>query len=399
MAIRVQLEQFEGPLGLLLHLIRKNEMDIYDIEITKITQQYLDYIHVMKELDLEGAGEFVSLAAWLINIKSKMLLPQYNAEDGEVTTEDPRKELVSRLLEYQQFQESTKWFKDRHVLGRDTWKRGFRELWSDGETAIILDDGGLYSMIALYRKALKKAARGVHVVMEKMQSLSARIMELKDVLIPGRPLVFLDLVPTMERTKTKLIVTFMAILELSRLGFTKIYQNEDCGPIHIDTKRLIENDVVSQVQELEVQQSTATNFAHTTVLVNDFEDDVASHWNDEPVDEAVTATQLELAATDTEIEDLEKQIADQVGFDLPAVTAQEAEMLGELSERIGAIPEINQPDEQPVVVLSPEELAAVEELSRMEIEGIPENDDPLRTAEEFEQTKKTPDKPDGEASV
>jgi len=374
-SIRVHLEQFEGPLGLLLHLIRKNEMDIYDIEIHKITQQYLDYIQVMKELDLEVAGEFVALASMLINIKSKMLLPQYDAETGEPVEEDPRKELVDRLLEYQRFQESTKWFKDRHVLGRDTWKRGFREIWSDGDEAIILDEGGLFAMIALYRKALKKAERGVHVVMEKMQSLASRIMELKELLIPGKPVVLTDLINHVEWTKTKLIITFMSILELSRLGFTSIYQSEDCGPLHINTKRSIEKDIVSQVQELEQQQPVTEN-AFTSKVANVIEDE-----------------QLELAATDTEIEDLEKKLeAREIATD---VSEMESAMLTSLSEKIESIPEINQPEEIKITNLTESEWAAVEELSQLEAAAHQEATDRTNT----DNHEPDLDKPEGAASV
>lgn len=348
MSIRIQLEQFEGPLGLLLHLIRKNEMDIYDIEISKITQQYLDYIHVMKELDLEVAGEFVSLAAWLINIKSKMLLPQYDAETGEPVQEDPRKELVSRLLEYQQFQEASKWFKDRHVLGRDTWKRGFREIWTDADGSIILDEGGLYAMIALYRKALKKAQRGVHIVMEKMQSLASRIMELREFLIPGTTVEMSSLIPKLEWTRTKLVITFMSVLELSRLGFTSIYQNDDCGPIHVNTKKAIENDVVSQVQELNAQPMEM-EAPQSKKFANVFEEDVVA-----PIE----------AASDEDIDLLEKQLE---GSSMSAlVTDQESAMLVELSEKMEAIPEFNQPDEVSAEPLTESEIAAVEELKELE---------------------------------
>lgn len=376
MSIRIHLDQFEGPLGLLLHLIRKNEMDIYDIEISKITQQYLDYIQVMKELDLEVAGEFVSLAAWLINIKSKMLLPQYDAETGEPVQEDPRKELVSRLLEYQQFQEMSKWFKDRHVLGRDTWKRGFREIWTDADGSIILDEGGLYAMIALYRKALKKAQRGVHIVMEKMQSLSQRIMELKELLIPGTTIEMSSLVPTIEWSKTKMVITFMSILELSRLGFTSIYQNDDCGPIHVNTKKAIENDVVSQVQELNAQPLDL-EASQTKKFANVFED--------EPV-----AAVME-AATDEDIDLLEKQLE---GSSMSAlVTDQESAMLVELSEKMETIPEFNQPDEISDVPLSDADVAAVEELVEMEMLEAASSESELPVA------APEPEGPEGDASV
>src|SRR5262245_29769059 len=113
MSIRVQLAHFEGPLGLLLYLIRKNEMDIYDIEINLITKQYLDYIKNMKKLDLEVAGDFIAMAATLIQIKSKMLLPQHSETGEETDVEDPRKGLVQRLLEYQQYQNISKQLNSR----------------------------------------------------------------------------------------------------------------------------------------------------------------------------------------------------------------------------------------------------------------------------------------------
>jgi segregation and condensation protein A len=278
-----------------------------------------------------------------------MLLPQYDAETGEPVQEDPRKELVSRLLEYQQFQEMSKWFKDRHVLGRDTWKRGFREIWTDADGSIILDEGGLYAMIALYRKALKKAQRGVHIVMEKMQSLSQRIMELKDLLIPGTTIEMASLVPKIEWSKTKMVITFMSILELSRLGFTSIYQNDDCGPIHINTKKAIENDVVSRVQELNVQPMEIA--ADTHRLANDFEEDNVTV----PMD----------AATDEDIAALEMQLEGSSMSTL--VTDQESAMLVELGEKMEAIPEFNQPDEIIAEPLSESDIAAVEELVELEM--------------------------------
>ena len=118
MSIHVQLERYEGPLGLLLHLIREQQMDIFNINIHQITRQYLEYIKTMRRLDLEVAGEFVAMAATLLHIKSRMLLPSYN-EEGEEVVEDPRKELVQKLLEYKKFQELSVDLYKRPLLGRD----------------------------------------------------------------------------------------------------------------------------------------------------------------------------------------------------------------------------------------------------------------------------------------
>src|SRR5271154_6867759 len=124
--LNIQLDRFEGPLSLLLYLIRKNELDIYDIPINAITQQYLEYIQIMKELNLEVAGEFIAMAATLIFIKSKMLVPQYDA-NGEEIADDPRKELVQQLVEYQKYQEAGKELYKRPLVGRDIWLRGQKE--------------------------------------------------------------------------------------------------------------------------------------------------------------------------------------------------------------------------------------------------------------------------------
>src|SRR5262245_29962991 len=155
MSIHVQLERFEGPLGLLLHLIREQEMDIFNINIHQITRQYLEYIKTMRRLDLEVAGEFVAMAATLIHIKSRMLLPTYN-EEGEEVQEDPRKDLVQKLLEYEKIKELSQQLYKLPLLGRDVFKRGERaEIESLEEGELILDENPLYALIAAYRAAIK----------------------------------------------------------------------------------------------------------------------------------------------------------------------------------------------------------------------------------------------------
>jgi len=146
LSLHIQLEKFEGPLGLLLHLIRKEEMDIFDINVHHITGQYLSYIKVMKKLDLEVAGEFVAMAATLIHIKSKMLLPNYDDNGEEIEVEDPRKELVQKLLEYQKYKEASGKLYDRALVGRDVWLRGARENLNEyrPEEEIVIEDNPLF---------------------------------------------------------------------------------------------------------------------------------------------------------------------------------------------------------------------------------------------------------------
>ncbi len=249
MSITVQLPKFEGPLGLLLYLIRKEEMDIMDIKIHEITKQYLDYIRLMKELDLEVAGEFIAMASTLIQIKSRMLLPQYD-ENGEVVeAEDPRKELVQKLLEYQKYQEAAKLLYDRPLVGRDVWLRGTRERLDEKEDEIILEDNALFSLITSYRKVLRSIKKKVHEVKAKAQSISSRVLELKDSLIVGRKITMMELVTATEDRARQALITFLSLLELGKMGFVGLYQSEVYSDIWIDTKKPIETDVLSRVEE------------------------------------------------------------------------------------------------------------------------------------------------------
>lgn len=268
MSYLVHLQQFEGPLGLLLYLIRKEEMDIFDINVNDITRQYLDYIRAMKELDLEVAGEFVAMAATLIHIKSRMLLPQYNDEGEVVEQDDPRKELVQKLLEYQKYQEAAKQLYDRPLLNRDVFARGVREdIRSDDPGEIITEEDGLFSLIASYRRIVRKAQRAVHKVRPKVQSIAARVLEVKDRLIVGTRVILKDLigVGSDAPARTQLLVTFLSMLELGRMGFVSLFQSETYGDIYIEAKKPIERNVLERVQEFDAGDAEAV----ATSIIND----------------------------------------------------------------------------------------------------------------------------------
>lgn len=251
MSIHVQLERFEGPLGLLLHLIREQEMDIFNINIHQITRQYLEYIKAMRRLDLEVAGEFVSMAATLLHIKSKMLLPNYNEEGEEVET-DPRKELVQKLIEYKKFQELSGDLYKRSLLGRDVFARGERtDVESLEEGELILEEKPLFALIAAYRTAVKNMKKTVHRVLGELQSIASRILEMKDLLVVGKRLVFGDLITDKANPGNQVLVTFLSLLELAKMGFISIFQNESFSDIHIESKRQIDRDIVSQVESYE----------------------------------------------------------------------------------------------------------------------------------------------------
>lgn len=259
MSYLVHLHQFEGPLGLLLYLIRKDEMDIFDINVNEITRQYLEYIRMMKELDLEVAGEFVAMAATLIHIKSRMLLPHYNDEGETIEQEDPRKELVQRLLDYQKYQEAARRLYDRPLLGRDVFRRGVREdLGNEDSGEIITEEDGLFSLIASYRRVVRKAQRAVHEVRPKVQSIASRILEIKDRLVLGARVILRDLLTVGQGApRVQLLVTFLSMLELGRMGFVSIFQNDAYGDIYIELRKPIGHNILERVQEFDAGDTEA----------------------------------------------------------------------------------------------------------------------------------------------
>ncbi len=251
MSIEVHLPHFEGPLPLLLYLIRKEEMDIFDINIYQITTQYMEYIRRMKELDLETAGDFVAMAATLIQIKSQMLLPQYN-ENGELLEiEDPRKELVSRLLEYQRFQDAAKQLYAKPLLGRDQWIRGVREELpqDEHESDIVIEDGGLFALISHYRRAIRNIKKTVHRVALKAKSVASQIMLIKDRLIVGQQVILKDLINKAEDFRSETLITFLSALELGKMGLVTVFQAEVYGDIYLTAKRTIDASMLERVQE------------------------------------------------------------------------------------------------------------------------------------------------------
>jgi segregation and condensation protein A len=260
-------------LGLLLYLIRKDEMDIMDINVHEITRQYLEYIRMMKELDLEVAGEFVAMAATLIHIKSRLLLPQYNDEGEVVEQEDPRKELVQKLLEYHRYQEAAKQLYDRPVLGRDVWASAVQfDFKGDDPGEIITEEEGLFSLVSSYRKAVKRMNRAVHNVRAKVQSIASRILEMKDRLIVGGRITLNELVAGEgQQRRAQVLITFLSLLELGRMGFVNLFQNETYGDIHVETKQTVERNVLERVQEFESEGA----------------EDVASHLIDDARNDAI----------------------------------------------------------------------------------------------------------------
>lgn len=307
LGLNVQLQKFEGPLALLLYLIRKEEMDIMDIRIHEITGQYLDYIRLMKELDLEVAGEFVAMAATLIHIKSRMLLPQYD-ENGEVVeNEDPRKELVQRLLEYQKYQEAAQLLYERPLLGRDVWSRGFREKIETKEDEIIIEENALFALISSYRSALRGMKKNIHRVAAKLQSIAGRITEMKNQLFIGQKVALSTLITATTEKHRQVLITFLSCLELGKMGFVRLFQADNFQEIYIEATKEIEESAISRVEEYDnVHASAAADAMLTKASATDVpaEEFVLADENlDENEEEAESAFGFEATelASDEEI--------------------------------------------------------------------------------------------------
>jgi len=234
----VKLPVYEGPFELLLDLIKKSEMDIYNIEIAVITKEYLDYLKQMKEFDLEIAGEFLVMAATLVYIKSKMLLPAAEEEIDE-DGEDPRAELVRKLLEYQAFREAAK------TLGMYEDERGriFTRQVADyylsnlSAEDVVIDtfSANLYDLLNAFQSVLNGISKETfHEVFEEVVSIEEKIEEMKRLLTERGEIRFSELFRKQDRiSKNELIATFLALLEVIRSKFALVVQEKQFGEILI----------------------------------------------------------------------------------------------------------------------------------------------------------------------
>ncbi|MCX5835068.1 MAG: segregation/condensation protein A [Deltaproteobacteria bacterium] len=232
MSYAIKLDIFEGPLDLLLYLIKKNEVDIYNIPIAIITEQYLNHMEIMRSMNLDLAGEYLVLAATLLNIKSKMLLPPEEKEEGEEEQPDPRAELVRQLLEYQTFKEAAFNLGQRTLLERDVFKRGIvPEVKTEPEEELIEVD--LFQLVEAFREIVSglKDEDLMEIDTEKM-SLSDRIHEIMERLSVEKSMHFRDLLADVH-DRRMIIYTLLAILELMKMRIVKAYQTHAFGPIRI----------------------------------------------------------------------------------------------------------------------------------------------------------------------
>ncbi len=229
---RVNLEVFEGPLDLLLYLIKKNDLDIYDIPVAFLLEEYMRYIDSLKELDIDLAGDFLLMAAEMAHIKSKLLLPEEDGV-GEEEELDPRSDLIQRLLEFQRFKAASEELSERTMLGRDVFVPLAPERvkgTSDGPIK-----GDVYDLVEAFSKMLKKVSNEkFHEVAVDRISINDRIYSILDQLKADKTVTLEDLLPAMDIVrKYDILISFLALLEMSKLNMIAIYQNENFGSIFI----------------------------------------------------------------------------------------------------------------------------------------------------------------------
>jgi segregation and condensation protein A len=229
----IKLPVFEGPLDLLLHLIRDNKVDIYDIPISFITSRYLEYIEMMKELNLEIAGEFLVMAATLVHIKSRMLLPPDEDVEPE-RMEDPRLELVQRLLEYQAYKDAASILKEREDEALKLFSRNPREEEEEEGVSpeLYLFDVNLFDLMGAFKKLLDSAPAEVRTITRETLTVKDRMVTIVE-MIENLESIRLEEVFRESATRTQMIVTFLALLELLRLGLARAYQEKEFGSIWI----------------------------------------------------------------------------------------------------------------------------------------------------------------------
>ncbi|OGW81336.1 MAG: hypothetical protein A2Z83_05270 [Omnitrophica bacterium GWA2_52_8] len=238
-AVHVKLPVYDGPLDLLLELIKKNEMDIYNIPISVITQQYLESLDRMKQLNLDIAGDYLVMAATLLYIKSKMLLPQDNTEEEDEGI-DPREELVRKLLEYQAFKAAAK---ELGFLEDERGKVFTRKIADYYLSSLEPEDVGidtfsadLFDLLSAFQTVLSKVSReAVHEVFEQVISIEEKISEIRRRLVEENEIRFSDLFKN-HCSRNLLIATFLAILEIVKSKFARIFQDQHFGEIMIQKR-------------------------------------------------------------------------------------------------------------------------------------------------------------------
>lgn len=261
MSYKLKLDLFEGPLDLLLYLIKKNDINIYDIPITEITEQYMEYIEMMRILDLEIIGDFLVMAATLLQIKSRMLLPP-DPSDIEQAEDDPREELVRRLQEYKVFKEIAEQLKEKEGTRQDFFTRKLddelREQLKE-ESKEVYFEASLFDLINAFSKALQKFKESsTYELVEEEFTVEQKIHEVLHSLVKNPRLVLSELF-SKAKSRIEVVVTFVSVLELIRLKEIKVVQRYMFGEVEVVRNR---ENVLPPVSQSPPEQDHAESQKH-----------------------------------------------------------------------------------------------------------------------------------------
>lgn len=233
MTYKVKLDVFEGPLDLLLYLIKKEEADIFDIPIAKITEQYLEYLEYMKMLDLNIAGEFIVMAATLMHIKSRMLLPPEELPPEEVEEEDPRAELVRRLIEYKKFKEAASQLAQMETNRSMVFPRSVDETQFIDQSEGPYFEASIFDLITAFSTVLKSISKEAFLeVVKDEYTVEEKVHELFHLLVE-KPVLYFKEIFEKAKSKMEIIATFLALLELIRLKEVLVRQRQLFSEIEI----------------------------------------------------------------------------------------------------------------------------------------------------------------------
>jgi len=239
MPYKIKLEIFEGPLDLLLYLVKKDHLNIYDIPIAKVTEQYLEYLNLMQLLDLNIAGEFLLMAATLMQIKSKMLLPASETPAEEVE-EDPRAELIKRLLEYEKFKQVAENLREREASQQDVFKRPKTEEPLENLPADkneVWFEASIFDLINAFSQALKDVPKEVfYEVIKDQYTVEQKVHDILHLLLIQAEVKLSSLFST-TKTKLETVVVFLAILELAKMQEIIAHQDAAFGEIVISRNK------------------------------------------------------------------------------------------------------------------------------------------------------------------
>jgi segregation and condensation protein A len=225
--IKLRLGEFAGPLDLLLYLIRQEQANIFDIPIAKITDEYLRYIRLIKSLDISLAADFLVMAATLIEIKSKMLLPREISGETEDEIEDPRKELIDRLLEHQKFKNASQMLYERGTIEQAVFTRG--QIESDENN--LETNATVFDLLTVFQKILARHKEEIHLEIKREEmSLAEMLKQIKDRIYKAEELNLVEIFGVLH-SRQELVLAFIAVLELVRTESIKLVQNKTFGDV------------------------------------------------------------------------------------------------------------------------------------------------------------------------